>query len=86
MEGQSSSGESPRRTGKDLSSTRRILYSLIVKPLSAITPSPSSNRFKIPHLFTISLSLIDHVYSLEMNDTAALGVIPTRPLKVVALL
>ena len=72
------------RNGGMFKDTPKGKMSLIVKPLSAITESPSLNgRSSMPDLYTISLSDILPVYSWLMNVMAPDREIPTSPFKVV---
>ena len=51
-------------------------------PLSAITESPGSTKFNIPHKLVSSLSDTDPVYKSDINITAPVGLIQTNPLNV----
>ena len=72
------------RNGGIFKDTPKGKMSLIVKPLSAITESPSLNgRSSMPDLSTISLCDILPVYSWLINVIAPDGEIPTSPFNVV---
>jgi hypothetical protein len=57
--------------------------SLMRKPLSAITISPSSSKERIPDFLVIYFSDIEPVYKSLTKVTSPEGAMPIRPLNVV---